>query len=84
MSTKILPYMRIIPALLGIFNLSPLNDYTLGGDGIGSGRRHGTRGGNGMGFGPGNWEPFGDGWEYGTGKGKGVGSGYGGADGDCD
>ncbi len=80
--TKVLPYMRLIPALLGIFNLPLLISHHGNGDGVGKGNRfYGTIGGGGAGYGPANWHTHGDGWPYGTGKGGGVGSGYGGMDG---
>lgn len=80
--TKVLPYMRLIPALLGITDMPLLISHNWHGDGTGKGHHYyGTLGGNGAGCGPGNWNPYGDGWSYGNGKGWGAGSGYGGIDG---
>lgn len=79
---KVLPYMRLIPALLGIANMPLLISHHGNGDGVGVG--YGRTWGGGFSYGPHNWDDFGDGWECGNGKGRGHGCGYGGLNGDCD
>ena len=79
MCTKTLPYMRVIPALLGITDMPFWDDHNLSGDGVGKG--YGRTWGGGFSSGPIDWEPYGDGWSYGFANGRGVGSGYGGTDG---
>ena len=70
---KVLPWVRVIPALLGIDNLSYRNEVNISSDGIGAGHGYGWMNGAGKGYGPDRWDPYGDGWGYGDGKGEGTG-----------
>jgi hypothetical protein len=73
---KVLPWVRVIPTLLGIDNLPYRNEVNISSDGVGYGHGYGWSDGKGRGYGPDRWDPYGDGWGYGNGKGEGMGHGY--------
>ena len=74
--TKVLPWVRVIPTLLGVEGLSYFDEVNISSDGVGCGRGYGWSGGAGRGRGPDQWDTYGDGWGYGNGKGAGMGHGY--------
>jgi hypothetical protein len=76
MATKVLPWVRLIPTLLGIDNLPYFDEVNISSDGVGYGHGYGWSDGRGRGRGPDHWDRYGDGWGYGNGKGEGMGHGY--------
>ena len=76
-TTKVLPWVRVIPTLLNVTDLPDLKQVRLSANGMGAGRTYGNSLGDGMGRGPDKWDRHGDGWGYGWGYGNGSGGGHG-------